>query len=304
MRGLGLIDASLVALFLALTFLLGIFPLKDADFYWHLRTGDLIRKTGQIPRVDFYTFTRAGTPWIDLHWVFQVGISALYEYGGVPALTLAKAVITSLAVFLLLTARRRSWPIWAMVLAWLPALLVLGGRMYVRPETLSLLYLAIDLAIVTRWDRYPALAWALPLVQVAWVNSHGLFVLGPIIVGFALVDAVLRRGAFAAEHNRWWKTVVPACVVAGLACLVNPYGLRGAIYPLELAGTMSNPIFSKSIAELTPIPLFIKQAGFSNVPMQLHLVTMALGALSFLIPLAWLAWVRLRGPGSAPPGRR
>ena len=59
-RGLGIIDASLVALFMALTFLLAIFPLKDADFYWHLRTGDLIRKTGQIPRVDFYTFTRHG----------------------------------------------------------------------------------------------------------------------------------------------------------------------------------------------------------------------------------------------------
>src|SRR5271157_4235629 len=138
-RGLGIIDASLVVLFLSMTFLLGIFPLKDADFYWHLRTGDLIRQTGQVPRVDFYTFTRQGTPWIDLHWIFQVGISWVREHGGVPALTLAKAVITCLAVFLLITARRRSWPVWTMILAWLPALLVLSGRMYVRPETLSLL---------------------------------------------------------------------------------------------------------------------------------------------------------------------
>src|SRR5436305_557499 len=115
-RGLYLIDASLVLLFLGLTFLLAIFPLKDADFYWHLRTGDLIRKTGQIPRVDFYTFTRAGTPWIDLHWIFQLGISWLNEQGGVPALTLAKSAISCAAVLLLITARRRSWPIWAMVL--------------------------------------------------------------------------------------------------------------------------------------------------------------------------------------------
>ena len=89
-RGSRVIDGSLVLLFLALTFLLGIFPLKDADIYWHLRTGDLIRKTGEIPRVDFYTFTRQGTPWIDLHWMFQVGVSWLYERGGVAALTLAK----------------------------------------------------------------------------------------------------------------------------------------------------------------------------------------------------------------------
>jgi tetratricopeptide (TPR) repeat protein len=301
--GLRVIDGSLIALFLALTFLLGIFPLKDADYYWHLRTGDLIRKTGQVPRVDFYTFTRQGTPWIDLHWIFQVGISWVREHGGVPALTLSKAAITCLAVFLLITARRRSWPVWAMVLAWLPALLVLSGRMYVRPETLSLLYLAIYLAVICRWDRFPLLAWVLPLVQVAWVNSHGLFVLGPIVLGFALVDAALRRGALAPEHTRWWQTVVPACVATGLACLLNPYGLRGAIYPLELARTMSNPIFARSIAELTPIRLFIEKSGLANLPLQLHLVTMLLGALSFLVPLGWLVAVRLRrqdaGPGTA-----
>ncbi len=311
--GLRVIDACLIALFLALTFLLGIFPLKDADYYWHLRTGDLIRQTGQVPRVDFYTFTRQGTPWIDLHWIFQVGISWVREHGGVPALTLAKAVITCLAVFLLITARRRSWPIWTMILAWLPALLVLSGRMYVRPETLSLLYLSIYLAVVCRWDRFPVLAWVLPLVQLAWVNTHGLFVLGPVVLVFALVDAALRRGALAPDRLRWWRIVVPACVATGLACLLNPYGLRGAIYPLELARTMSNPIFSRSIAELTPIPRFIEQSGLANLPLQLHLATMLLGALSFLVPICWLIAVRLRGreadsgaadkPGAAPvPG--
>jgi tetratricopeptide (TPR) repeat protein len=299
-RGLREIDLGLVALFLALTFLLGIFPLKDADYYWHLRTGDLIRQTGRIPRVDFYTFTKPGTPWIDLHWIFQVGISYLREHGGVPMLNLAKAVITCLAVLLLLLARRSSWPIWVMILAWLPGLLLLSGRMYIRPETLSLLYLAIDLAILFRWDRFPAFAWLLPLVQVAWVNSHGLFILGPVVLVFALVDALFRPGAFAPSRASWWRTIVPACVLTGLACLINPYGLRGALYPLELAGTMSNPIFRQSIAELTPIPLFIRQSGLGNVMLQLHLATMSLGALSFLVPICWLLWQRLRGDAAAP----
>jgi tetratricopeptide (TPR) repeat protein len=281
-------------MFLALTFLLGVFPLKDADYYWHLRTGDLIRETGQIPRVDFYTFTRAGTPWIDLHWIFQVGISWIREWGGVPALTLAKCAITCLAVFLLITARRRSWPVWAILLAWIPALFVLSGRMYIRPETLSLLYLAVYLAVICRWHRRPWLAWTLPVVQVAWVNSHGLFVLGPVVLAFGLIDAVLRRGAFGPDRVRWWQKVAPAVAAVGLACLINPYGFRGAIYPLELAGTMGNPIFSRGIAELTPIPLFIQRSGLSSLPLQLHLATMALGALSFLIPLCWTAFVAVR----------
>ena len=79
-----------------------------------------------------------------------------------------------------------------MVLAWLPALLVLGGRIYVRPETLTLLYLSIFVAVIFRWDRFPLLAFLLPVVQIAWVNSQGLFVLGPVIWGFGLIDAALR----------------------------------------------------------------------------------------------------------------
>jgi len=174
-----LADGGLIVLFLILTFLLGAFPLKDVDFHWHLRTGDLIRKTGEIPRTDLFTFSAPpNTPWIDLHWLFQIALSWGFEHGGIVALTLAKCVITCVAMLLLVTSRRRDWPVWAMLLAWLPALLVLSGRMYIRPETLSLLYLSIFLAVISRWDRLPRLAFLLPLVQVAWVNSHGLFVSG------------------------------------------------------------------------------------------------------------------------------
>src|SRR5205823_5440962 len=128
-------DAGLLVAFLALTFLLGMFPLKDTDFWWHLRTGDLIRQTWHIPNTDPYTFGAAGHRWIDLHWGFQVLLSWGYAHGGVVTLNLAKCVITCAAVLILITARRRDWPLWVMLLAWLPALYVLGGRMYVRPET-------------------------------------------------------------------------------------------------------------------------------------------------------------------------
>ena len=151
-------DAGLVVLFLALTFLLGVFPLKDTDIYWHLRTGQIIRQTGQVPRTDIFTFTREGAPWIDLHWIFQVAVSWLYERGGVVALNLAKCAVTCMAVLMLVTARRRDWPIWVMLVAWLPALLVLGGRIYVRPETLSLLYLSIFLAVLIALGP-PSLRW-------------------------------------------------------------------------------------------------------------------------------------------------
>ncbi len=295
-----LVDGSLLAIFLGLVFLLGVFPMKDTDFWWHLRTGDWIRTTGQVPTHDLYTFTVADHAWTDLHWMFQLAISWGYQHGGVVALNLAKCVITCAAVALLILCKRREWPLWAMLLAWIPALLVLSGRMYVRPETLTLLYLSGFLAVLCSWERAPLLAFLLPPIQLAWVNTQGLFVLGPIVLGFALLEAVLRPHAFSDSRKRWWKIVGVATVLTGLVCFVNPYGIRGALYPLELAGTMGNPLFSETIAELTPIPTFIKRnVGWSNLPLQLHIATMILGGLSFLIPMTWVLLQRASS-SSAP----
>ncbi len=293
---LRLADWGLIAIFIALTFLLGIFPLKDTDFWFHLRTGDWIRQNGRVPTTDLYTYTVPKAPWIDLHWGFQVAISWVYERWGIVGLNLAKCVVTSAAVFLLVTARRRSWPVWAMLLAWLPALLLLSGRMYVRPETLSLLYLSMFLAVVSRWDRWPWLAMTLPAVQLIWVNCHGLFILGPIVLTFGLIDAALRPGAFGPGQKRWWRIIGMACGLSFVLCLANPYGLIGALYPLQLAQTMRNPMFSKGafrIAELTPIPVFIEENGLRNLPLQIHLVTVFVGALSFLVPLFWAVRIRM-----------
>ncbi len=99
--------------------------------------------------------------------------------------------------------------------------------------------------------------------------------------------------ASSRERKTWWRTILIASVATVAACLINPYGLTGALYPLELAGTMSNPIFSRNVAELMPIPEFIRNSGLWNLPLQLHLVTMILGGLSFLLPLFWSVGVRL-----------
>ena len=295
------LDAVVVLLFLGLVFLLGVFPLKDTDFWWHLRTGDIIRKTGVVPHKDIYTFTVPNNEWIDLHWGFQVAISKLYELGGVDATTLAKCVVTTLGMAILITARRRGAPYWAIVLAWLPALYVLSGRMYVRPETITFLYIAIFLAVLHRLRDRAALVWILPAIEVLWVNTQGLFVLGPILLGAAVLGAAFEPGAFAAERSGWWKTVLAGSVATGLACLVNPYFIRGALFPIALMKTMSADIFAHQIGELTPIPLFIRQlgGGFNNFPLRMHIATMLLGALSFVIPLCFS--VIVRGADSIKP---
>ena len=300
---LRILDGAIVLTFLGLTFLLGCFPLHDTDFWWHLRTGDLIRQSGAVPTFDPYLFGEgARPPWIDLHWGFEVLLSLGYGLGGVVLLNVAKCLVTTAALGLLLVAAcKPGWPIWAMALAWLPALLLLGGRMYIRPETLTLLYLAADLTLLAHARERPRLVYFLPVIQVLWVNSQGLFVFGPILYGMAMASAALEPGAFDPAKRARWRTYLIAGALVGLACLANPYGLLGALFPITLLGTMNNDVF-RTIGELQSIPDFIARAGFDNRPLQLHIATMALGALSFLIPLGWAVLVRLRGEPAVDTG--
>ncbi len=280
------LDLLILLAFLTVAFLLGVFPINDTDFWWHLRTGDLIRQSGQIPRVDPFLFGGPKEkPWTDLHWGFQVLISIGHELGGIDLLTLGKCAIITLAIAVLILARPRRWPMEVMTLAGLPALLLLGGRMYVRPEILSLMYLSITFVLISNWRNRPWLSLLLPLVMALWVNSHALFVLGLIIIGCGLVDAATQPGAWTGERKRWWKIVVAGAILSGFACLLNPYGLQGTLFPLKLLGTMANPIFAETIAELESVPHFLTRAGWYNPNALLLLGTQILGALSFLIPI-------------------
>src|SRR5580698_7861486 len=76
----------------ALAFLLCCSPMADFDIWWHLRTGQLIVETGAVPRVDLFTYTNATRPWIDVAWLYEVGVALLYRLGGTSALVLLKAV--------------------------------------------------------------------------------------------------------------------------------------------------------------------------------------------------------------------
>src|SRR4051794_12690743 len=56
--------------------------IRDPGTFWHLRLGQEIARNGAVPRVDFLTYTRAGVPWVDQSWAFDLGLAAIVERWG------------------------------------------------------------------------------------------------------------------------------------------------------------------------------------------------------------------------------
>lgn len=286
-----------LAAFAALALLVGCVQIDDPDIWWHLRTGQLIYQRAEIPRTDWFTYTNPESPWIDLHWGFQLVAAALWRLGGAAALVIFKSTLGAITFAIAWSAGRRAWPVWQGVACWLPSLMVYEGRNLVRPEMFSFLFLAAELAIVFHARSRPRLLWSLPLIQVLWINMHGLFVLGLMVWFCFLAGEIIERRT----HTQWRLPLAVTALMLG-AALLNPYGLDGALFPLVLLQRIQgadHPFYTQFSAEFRGFPEFIHSYGaaaiLGNLTTLSLVVLFVLGLLSFVPLMARrsVSWFRV-----------
>jgi tetratricopeptide (TPR) repeat protein len=264
--------------------------LTDPDLWWHLKSGQYILENKVIPKTDVFSYTGFQNEWIDLHWFFQVTIYSLYKYIGANSVIFLQVLIITLvfSLFFWLKYDKRSCLLSAII--FLVVIFVCEERFLVRPEMFTMLFIGIYLFILDRYkNSNKDYLWFIPVLQVIWVNMHGLFVLGPVLIlayFFGELLAWKLRGFFSyGEKNiisdrRYLKLLL----VTGLTvcvCFVNPYGYRGVVFPYELFQKISpaGDVFSKDIFEFQR-PFSIHPA---SIDIQLYKVVLFLSLFSFLV---------------------
>ncbi len=260
--GSGRSRAVNVALWVALLSLVAVVSIQkthSSDYFWQLRAGQLIVETGSVPSEDPFSFSATGSRWIDIHWLFQVALYAVYQLGGHVGVSVSKLVciVATLACLGLIGFRRER--VFVTVLALSLLLLSGGDRFMARPELLSFLFLAAELALFERFRKRPE-RWIFAVVgiQLVWVNLHGLFALGLVLCGIHLAVEIAAAWGGPREPGRWQRCSTLAWVTALslMASLLNPNGVLGLLYPLQqlqmLGSVGSASDFSLLIRELVP----------------------------------------------------
>lgn len=200
---------------------LGASMFGDADPFWHIAAGDLIRATRAIPDSDPWSFTAGDYRWLNISWLWDALMSLARErlgWHGAVAINAVTVALTLTLVYANCALRCRDGI--AAFLATLGAMTLLD--LYLRPlqvTTLMIAAWALLLGLAARGEcrlRWLAL---LPLSTLAWVNMHGGFIAGPALLGAFLIEAIMRRNAPLARALGF--------TLAGtfLAMLINPYGL-------------------------------------------------------------------------------
>ncbi len=226
--------------------------LDDSDMWWHLAAGRWIAQHRAIPHTDTLSYILHDSPWINLQWLFELFVYSLYRTGGPTLVVLGGTALYAGATALLLKNLRLALgPIAAAVMG-LWVVVITQGRFAIRPEMASYLFLQIVLLVCATGRRTGGRRlWLLPAVMVLWVNTHGLFVIGAFVIGCYMAASVANR--LGLLPSAWRDSVEPPAVrtmllsgaCALVATLANPYGLQGALFPLNLMTQISGqaPVF-------------------------------------------------------------
>jgi hypothetical protein len=233
-RGPGL-EVVFTVLFALAGWWIGIRPLTDNSFFWHLRTGRYILDHG-IPNHDIFSYTAPGSRWIAQSWLAEIAYGALDRSVGAIGIRLLIAV-TGAAVTLLsyrlarrLTGDRvRAGMI--TVVAYLATMVVFSERPLAFGLVAALVVVWIVEVPESRIAQRPLL-W-LPVVFWLWTNVHGSFALGVVYIGLHVVGRAL-DGAKPWEGRE--RQLVTGTLVGLAVSLANPYGPGLLLFPVQLMG--------------------------------------------------------------------
>lgn len=256
-----------------------------ADLGRHIENGQLLLSHGgtfsktALLHTNFFSTTYPDFPFVNHHWGSGIILYLLYIAFGFSGLSLAYGACL-IAAFLLLFATLRRQPINPSIAALTSLFLIplIAERTEIRPEVISYLLIAVFIFILYRY-RHGQLSrkflYILPALELLWANMHIYFIFGPFIIGaFFFEIMVAESGQRRREHLTQLGIVLG---LSGLATLLTPYGLAGAIYPFTIFRN-----YGYLIAENQSIA-FLERISFVNPNFLWYKIATVLGFVSSLL---------------------
>jgi hypothetical protein len=244
--------------------------IRDPDFWWHLRTGQLILDGHALIQTDPYTYTAAGHHWTMHEWLTEVLLAGLNHLGGLALIVVVLSITTWLGLLAILARAllRRPGYVAAgagLLLATIAGYPVWGPRaqMITFALTCLLLYLVerhlsprADARLLRGSPPTPASAagvrpdasvppakggraiWLLVPIFLVWSNLHSGFIIGAAFLAvITVVEAVqMRLGRSQLDPSRL-RTLAIVLIACLAIVVINPSGPHIYLYPFETQGS-------------------------------------------------------------------
>lgn len=256
--------------------------LITADLGRHIKNGELILAgESKVFTSNFYSYTAPDYPFVNHHWASGVLFYWIYKWGGFPGLSFfyIGLLLASFAVYFFLAKNLSSYS-FAFFFSVL-ALPLMCDRLEIRPEGITTLLtgLYLYLLVLHKNGKIPFkfVVWAIPFLQIIWVNTHILFFIGGFLVFAFFLDAWLGQ-----RDSLMTRRMLIIVGLTAAVSLINPAGLKGALVPLTIFKE-----YGYRLAENQTV--FFMQKRFGHDSKYTHYEVMAVLSL---LAVGWALWRR------------
>lgn len=256
-------------------------PIYDPDFFWHLKTGELIWNNKALLTLDPFAIppppqSSPRTEFIlSSYWLSQLIMHAFYAIGGMVGIALLRVILIS--SFLLILFR------WSKnINGYVIAVIALGTVQLLetypveRPQFISFICFALLLLLLRQLsqprDNAPPL-WIriapLSTLMVFWANLHGGYLVGQVILLFYLVAEGCKffHPALNPLPRHTYRVLFIAGIAALAASFISPYPVTGL--KMLLATTNANNILYTSNIEYYSVIKYFNQTQDFNIVLNL-----------------------------------
>jgi len=247
-----LADIMFVSLFLILSLSANKGLLNDCDTGYHIRAGEYIIDTLSIPKHDIFSFISPPLPWTAHEWLSEVIMATIHRAAGLTGVAAFFSCIISLVYYLIFKIIRvYNGNILAASFITLLVLATSQIHWLARPHIFSLLLMVVWYYLLDKYQyQHEDYLYLLAPIMLLWVNLHGGFMAGFILIGIYLVGNfvmfITSKDSKKDLHRQKAKKLGLVTVFCFLVCLINPYTYHILLFPFKLA---SNKVLMDNVLE-------------------------------------------------------
>ncbi len=217
-----------IAIFIIIL-LLSIEPIKNYDIWWHLKTGEVIYQGGNILDKDIFSYTKAGENWVNHEWLSQVIFYITYKLFGLYGPITLKIFVLMASFFIIYKRNQLFLRGYYNIFSIAFIVMISHISWLSRPLIFTFLFIPLTLYLLDLYIlKNKKIIWSLPLIMLLWVNLHGSFILGLLLLFLYTANTL--------THDRKKGVYLSKIFVASLAVtLINPNTYEILLYPLQYA---------------------------------------------------------------------
>ncbi len=241
-----------LGIFIILLLKSGSILLADGDTGYHIRTGEYIIHNWTIPTHDLFSYLSPPPVWTAHEWFSEVIMALIYRASGL------SGIVVFFSFFLAIT---HAWLYRFLKSACSDIVLVIGvtalavatssTHWLARPHLFSLALTLVWYQILDEYqfsDKNNLIY--LPLLMLLWVNLHGGFVIGLILLMIYacgnFFHSWMASPSIAEQSFEKGKQLALSAVLCAAVTVINPHGYNILLYPFKVT---SDRVLMDGVAE-------------------------------------------------------